>query len=84
MKVAVIYHSETGNTRQMAELVGEGCRKVEGVEARCMGVEKVDDDYVIESSAVIFGSPTYVGTCSWRSKNTLIVKLPARAPEAAL
>ena len=68
VKIAIIYHSETGNTRQMAELVSEGCRKVEGVEARCMGVGEVDDDYVIESSAVIFGSPTYQGTCSWQIK----------------
>jgi len=71
VKIAIIYHSETGNTRQMAELVGEGCRKVEGVEARCMGVSEVDDDYVIESSAVIFGSPTYQGTCSWQIKKYL-------------
>ncbi len=71
MKIAVIYHSETGNTQQMAELVGEGCRKVEGVEARCMGVGEVDDDYVTESSAVIFGSPTYMGTCSWQLKKYL-------------
>ncbi len=68
----------------MAELVGEGCRKVEGVEARCMGVGEVDDDYVIESSAVIFGSLTCVGTSAWRSENTLTVKLPARPSEAAL
>jgi NAD(P)H dehydrogenase (quinone) len=68
MKIAIIYHSETGNTRQMAELVGEGCRKVEGAEARCMAVDGVDEDYVIASSAVIFGSPTYQGICSWQMK----------------
>ena len=33
VKIAIVYHSETGNTRQMAELVGEGCRTVEGVGA---------------------------------------------------
>lgn len=68
----------------MAELVGAGCRKVEGIEARCMAVGEVDEDYVIESSTVIFGSPIYMGTCSWQSKNTLILKLPAKAPEATL
>ncbi len=81
-KIAAIYHSETGNTWQIAEVISEGCRKVEGVEARCMAVGEVDKDYAMESSALIFGSATYEGTCSWRSKNTLIFKLPAKAPEA--
>ncbi len=81
MKIAAIYHSETGNTWQIAEVISEGCRKVEGVEARCMAVGEVDKDYALESSAVIFGSPIYTVTCSWRSKNTLILKLPAKAPE---
>jgi len=71
MKVAIIYHSETGNTRQMAELVREGCLRVEGVEARCMSIDDVDTDYVVESSAVILGSPTYEGTCSWQMKRWL-------------
>ena len=33
MKIAIIYHSETGNTEQMAELVKQGCEGVSGVEA---------------------------------------------------
>ncbi len=71
MKIAVIYHSETGNTRKMAELVREGCTSVPGVEAACMSVDDVDGDYVAESKAVIFGSPTYEGTCSWQMKRFL-------------
>ena len=49
MKVAVLYHSETGNTQQMAELVREGCLRVPGIEARCMPVDEVDDAYVAAS-----------------------------------
>ena len=64
VKIAAIYHSETVNAWQMAELVGERCRKIEGVETRCMAVGGVDEDDVIESSPAIFGSPTFVGTCS--------------------
>ena len=71
MKVSIIYHSESGNTRQMAELVREGCLKVEGVEARCMSIDEVDAAYVAESAAVILGSPTYEGTCSWQMKRFL-------------
>ena len=71
MKIAIIYHSETGNTRKMAELVRDGCTGTPGVEAKCMSIENVDDAYVAESSAVILGSPTYEGSCSWQMKRFL-------------
>jgi NAD(P)H dehydrogenase (quinone) len=71
MKIAIIYHSETGNTRKMAELVREGCLRVKGVEARCMPVDQVDDDYVAAAKAVILGSPTYEGSCTWQMKKYL-------------
>ena len=71
MKIAIVYHSETGNTKQMAELVGEGCTRVPGVEARCMSLDEVDEDYVVASAAVILGSPTYEGSCSWQIKRYL-------------
>jgi len=71
MKVSIIYHSETGNTQKMAELVLEGCLKVPDVEAKCMSIDEVDEDYVRESSAVILGSPTYEGSCSWQMKKFL-------------
>ena len=68
MKIAVIYHSETGNTQQMAELVRRGCEQVEGVQARTMPVDQVDDEYVAACAAVILGSPTYEGACTWQMK----------------
>lgn len=71
MKIAIIYHSETGNTQKMAEFVREGCMKVEGVEVQCMSVDKVDEKYVEESSALILGCPTYEGSCSWQMKRYL-------------
>jgi len=71
MKVSILYHSESGNTRQMAELVREGCQQVEAVEALCMSIDDVDTAYVEASAAVILGSPTYEGTCSWQMKRFL-------------
>ena len=71
MKIAVIYHSETGNTARMAELVTEGCESVDGVEARAMPLDEVDSDWVSESKAVILGAPTYEGSCSWQMKRFL-------------
>ena len=71
MKISIIYHSETGNTAKMADLVKEGCEKVAGVQARCMSIDAVDEGYLAESRAIIFGSPTYEGSCSWQMKRFL-------------
>ncbi len=71
MKVTIIYHSETGNTQKMAELVSQGCLTLPGVEARCMPIDDVDESYVAEAKAIIFGSPTYEGCCSWQMKRYL-------------
>ena len=71
IQIAIVYHSETGNTRQMAELVRQGCLRVAGVKARCMPVDDVDGDYVAASNAAILGSPTYEGSCTWQMKRYL-------------
>jgi NAD(P)H dehydrogenase (quinone) len=71
VKIAIVYHSETGNTQQMAELVRQGCEQVAGVQARLMPVDEVDESYVAESAAVLLGSPTYEGSCAWQMKRYL-------------
>ncbi|MBN1640162.1 MAG: flavodoxin domain-containing protein [Anaerolineae bacterium] len=71
MKIAIIYHSVTGNTQHMAELVREGCLRIKGVEVRCMALQEVDAAYVEAAQAVILGSPTYEGSCSWQIKRYL-------------
>ena len=71
MNVAIIYHSETGNTQKMAELVCQGCLAAPGVEAKCMPVDDIDESYLTEAKAIIFGSPTYQGSCSWQMKRYL-------------
>jgi NAD(P)H dehydrogenase (quinone) len=71
VRIAIVYHSTTGNTKKMADLVRQGCEKVPGVEARCMPLDAIDDDYVIAAKAVILGSPTYEGACSWQMKKYL-------------
>jgi len=76
LKVAIIYHSESGNTQRMAELVLEGCEGVTGVEARCMPVDDVDAGFVRDAAAVIFGCPTYEGSCSWQMKKFLDTEPP--------
>jgi len=71
MKVAIIYHSVTGNTKKQAELVADGTRSVEGIEAMAMSIDEPDNTWIEESVAVIFGCPTYEGSCSWQMKKYL-------------
>lgn len=71
IKIAVVYHSESGNTKKMAELVQKGCLAEKDVDCKIMPVDKVDDKYLKESQAVIMGSPTYEGILSWQMKKFL-------------
>ena len=70
--IAIVYHSETGNTAAMAEMVAEGCRGVDGLgELRLMEYDKVDTTFLERCRAVILGSPNYEGCCSWQIKKFL-------------
>jgi NAD(P)H dehydrogenase (quinone) len=71
VKIAVIYHSESGNTAQVAERIAGGARLHEGVEVRTMSVAGVDKAYVAEAQAVFLGTPTYAGTLSHQMKDWL-------------
>jgi NAD(P)H dehydrogenase (quinone) len=71
MKIAVIYHSESGNTAKVAELIAKGARLNEDVEVRTMGVQDVDKDFVAQAKAVFLGTPTYAGSFSWQMKDWL-------------
>ncbi len=59
-KVCIIYHSRTGNTQKMAELVAAGAEKV-GAEVARRRVEEAELEDLRVAEAVILGSPTYYG-----------------------
>ena len=59
MKMAVIYHSVTGNTKNMGDLIIKGMNSIEGVQARAFPIEAVDAEFVKEAKCVVFGSPIY-------------------------
>ena len=45
LKIAIVYHSETGNTRRQAELIESGCLQVSGVQTKLMS-ERCDPEHV--------------------------------------
>lgn len=60
MKLSVLYHSKTGNTRQMAEVITSGMMAAEGAEARSMPIEDIDAQWLRDSRCIVVGTPIYV------------------------
>lgn len=64
MKLSVLYHSKTDNTKEMAQEIVKGMETVEGVEARAFSIDAVDESWVKESQGIVVGSPTYLASVS--------------------
>jgi multimeric flavodoxin WrbA len=68
--VCVIYHSGYGHTQKQAEAVAEGAGSVDGVECSLIPVADLEDAEAPAwatldgCDAMIFGSPTYMGSAS--------------------
>ncbi|WP_057464226.1 flavodoxin family protein [Pseudovibrio sp. POLY-S9] len=65
-KVIVVYHSGYGHTQVLAEAVLQGALDA-GADAELMSVGALDDvnwDKLAAADALIFGSPTYMGSAS--------------------
>lgn len=59
MKLAVIYDSRSGNTRQAAEWILAGMNSVRDTDARAFSIRSVIEDFVKDSKGVVIGSPSY-------------------------
>lgn len=68
MKAAVLYFSKGGHTKKMAEAVAEGMRMVAGVQAEIFPLDSIDAEFLKESKAVVFGTPTYYANTCWQVK----------------
>lgn len=62
MKATIIYHSVTGNTKSMAEVIAEAMNTVEGMEAKAFPIDAVDTDFAQESKCIIVGTPIYMSS----------------------
>lgn len=74
MKMAVIYHSVTGNTKNMGEEIVKGMNSVEGTEAKCFPIEDVDYDFVKEAKCVVLGSPIYAAHITGQMMNFMLAE----------
>ena len=61
-KILVCYYSRTQNTKQMAEAVVEGAKKVAQAGVDIKSVQQLKPRDLLGYDAIIMGSPTYYGT----------------------
>ncbi len=66
--VLIIYDTGTGNTKKMAEYVAEGASSIKDVEVRLKPVSEVTKEDILWCNGLAVGTPTYMGTVSWRMK----------------
>lgn len=71
MKIAILYHSESGNTKKIAHIIQDTANKIDGIDAKAIDINEIDNQFIDESKVVIFGCPTYCGTLSWQLKKYL-------------
>lgn len=67
-RILVLYHSEGGNTKQMAELVAEGVACVPHTDLRLKTVAEGTADDLVWCDGIAVGSPTHMGTIAWEMK----------------
>jgi len=90
-KLAVVYCSNTGNTKRMAEIILKGAEKVPGVESRAFSINELSGteineeaaQYLKDSSCMIFGSPVVLSTLEpkareWLMSDALKYNLPGK------
>jgi NAD(P)H dehydrogenase (quinone) len=61
MKILVLYYSQTGNTRKLAEAIAQGAEAVDGINVILKQADEVTQDEFVSADAVIAGSPVYFG-----------------------
>ena len=67
MKVVVIYYSQTGTTKKMAEIIADEI-KINDVDVDLVSVTDIKAGKLLEYEGIIVGSPTYYGTLAAQIK----------------
>ena len=67
-RILVLYHSQGGHTKMMADLVGEGAASLPDTEVRLKSVGEAVANDIVWCDGVALGSPTHMGTIAWEMK----------------
>jgi len=71
VRILVIYDSASGNTELMAQAVSKGAEGVSRAEVTLKKVDRVALEDMLNSHAIMIGSPTYYGLMSAKIKDLL-------------
>jgi NAD(P)H dehydrogenase (quinone) len=67
-KTVVVYHSGYGHTQRVAQFVAEGAKATIVAIDADGNITDAEWETLNAADAIIFGSPTYMGTVSWQFK----------------
>jgi NAD(P)H dehydrogenase (quinone) len=67
-RILVLYYSNDGHTKMMADLVAEGAVGVPDTEVRIKTVNEATAEVLVWCDGVAVGSPTHMGTIAWEMK----------------
>jgi NAD(P)H dehydrogenase (quinone) len=66
--ILIVYATDWGSTKKMAEAVAAGVASVDGAKAIVKTAEEATTDDVMAADALILGSPVHMGCMDWRVK----------------
>jgi NAD(P)H dehydrogenase (quinone) len=73
-RITIVFHSGYGHTAKLAQSVVDGARQVEGADVALLAIDAEGNlpeeawARLAASDAIVFGSPTYMGSVSWQFK----------------
>lgn len=67
-KILIVYATDYGNTKTMAEAVTAGAKSVNRAEVNLKLAEEATKEDVLSCDALIVGSPVHMGSSDWRVK----------------
>lgn len=77
-QILIAYHSQSGNTKSLAEAIEKGAKSVAEVHVQLKAIDEVTEEDLLQADAIILGSPVYNGNVtpevqifinSWPFKN---------------
>jgi len=71
VKTLIVYASDYGNTKKMAESVAAGAKSVAGTEVVLKTAEELTAELLVSCDAFITGTPVHMGSPDWRVKKMI-------------
>ena len=59
LNLTIVYHSESGNTRDYALEIQKGAKSISGVSVNTYSIDSVEMETLLSSNGIIFGCPVY-------------------------